>query len=363
MISQQCTIGKALRTLVIEDSIADTELLLSELRRGGYDVSFERVETADAMIAALERREWDIVFSDYQMPRFNGRAALKLLRDRGLDTPIIFISGTIGEEAAAAAIKAGANDCIMKHNTKRLLPAVERELREQELRREGRRAQEQLVQSEERFRQLTENISEVFFIIDVASKAIIYISPAYENVWGRSCQSLYDDPQSWLKGVYPEDHPRVLSLLQKNPSYFQAEYRVVRPDGAVRWIWARTFPIKDRNGTIYRRAGIAEDITERKLAVEASRSSQERIQLLLNSTAEAICGVDLQGRCTFSNQACVRLLGYASPDDLLGKNMHRLVHHTRQDGTPYSLDECKIYQAFFTKQGAHGSDEVFWRAD
>ncbi|HZR45123.1 MAG TPA: PAS domain S-box protein, partial [Candidatus Manganitrophaceae bacterium] len=335
----------------------------SELRRGGYDVSFERVETADAMIAALERREWDIVFSDYQMPRFNGRAALKLLRDRGLDTPIIFISGTIGEEAAAAAIKAGANDCIMKHNTKRLLPAVERELREQELRREGRRAQEQLLQSEERFRQLTENISEVFFIIDVTSKAIIYISPAYENVWGRSCQSLYDDPLSWLKGVYPEDHPRVLSLLQKNPSYFQAEYRVVRPDGAVRWIWARTFPIKDRNGTIYRRAGIAEDITERKLAVEASRSSQERIQLLLNSTAEAICGVDLQGRCTFSNQACLRLLGYASPDDLLGKNMHRLVHHTRQDGTPYSLEECKIYQAFFTKQGAHGSDEVFWRAD
>lgn len=355
--------SKSLRALLVEDSIEDAELLLQELRRGGYDATFERVETADAMAAALEKHRWDVVFGDFTMPRFNGAAALKLLREKGLDIPFIFVSGTLGEDAAIAAMRAGANDYIMKGNTKRLLPVVERELRECALRREGRQAQERLRQSEERFRQLAENINEVFFLADADGTSMIYISPAYESIWGRSCQSLYLDPLSWLEGVYPEDRPGVLSLLRKNPTYFQAEYRIVRPDGAVRWIWARTFPIKDQKGTVYRLAGIAEDITERKLAVEESQNSQERIRLLLDSTAEAICGVDLQGRCTFSNQACLRLLGYESIDDLLGKNMHLLVHHTKQDGTPYSLEECKIYQSLFTREGTHVAEDVFWRAD
>lgn len=355
--------SKLLRALVIEDSIEDTELLLETLRRGGYEATFERVETADAMTAALERQAWDVVFGDYRMPHFNGAAALKLLREKGLDIPFIFVSGTIGEDAAVAAMKAGANDYIMKGNTKRLLPAVERELRECELRREGRRVQEQLRQSEERFRQLAENINEIFFLANADASSMIYISPAYESIWGRSCQSLYADSFSWLEGVYTEDRPRVLSLFKENPSHYQAEYRIVRPDGAVRWIWARTFPIKDAKGVVYRMAGIAEDITERKLAVEESQNSQERIRLLLDSTEEAICGVDLQGRCTFSNQACLRLLGYSSVEDLLGKNMHLLTHHTKQDGTPYPLEECKIYQAFFTGQGAHVTDDLFWRAD
>src|SRR3569832_86866 len=245
----------------------------------------------------------------------------------------------------------------------RLLPAVDRELRESEIRREARRAGEQLRQSEERFRQLAENIDEVFFLTNADAKSMIYISPAYERIWGRSCKSLYDDPLSWLEGVYPADLPNILSQLRKNPSYFEAEYRLIRPDGAIRWIWTRTFPIKDQNGAICRHAGIAEDITGRKLAEEKLRESQEQTRLLLDSTAEAIYGVDLQGRCTFSNQACLRLLGYAAVDDLIGKNMHTLIHHTKEDGTPYPIEECKIYQAFFTNDGAHVNDEVLWRAD
>ncbi|WDT79391.1 MAG: response regulator [Candidatus Manganitrophus sp.] len=131
--------NKSLRALLVEDSIEDAELLLQELRRGGYDATFERVETADAMTAALEKHRWDVVFGDFTMPRFNGAAALKLLREKGLDIPFIFVSGTLGEDAAIAAMRAGANDYIMKGNTKRLLPVVERELRECALRREGGR--------------------------------------------------------------------------------------------------------------------------------------------------------------------------------------------------------------------------------
>ncbi|MBI3622055.1 MAG: EAL domain-containing protein [Nitrospirae bacterium] len=134
--------GTPLHALIIEDSDNDAELLVRELRRGGYEPAYERVESAAAMNAALDRQNWDIVFSDYSMPNFNGMAALNLIRERGLDMPFIFLSGTIGEDTAVTAMKQGAQDYIMKGNLKRLLPAVERELREGEIRRERKRAGE-----------------------------------------------------------------------------------------------------------------------------------------------------------------------------------------------------------------------------
>lgn len=123
-----------LQVLVIEDSTEDTELLLAELRRGGYDPAYERVQTADALSAALDSRSWDIVLADYSMPGFNGATALRLVRDRGLDIPFLFVSGTIGEDTAVEAMRAGANDYIIKGHLKRLLPAIARELRDAALR-------------------------------------------------------------------------------------------------------------------------------------------------------------------------------------------------------------------------------------
>src|SRR3972149_633846 len=126
--------AKQLRVLVVEDSQDDTELLLRELRRGGYDLTFERVDTPTAMKTALDRQEWGVVFADYSMPHFSGPAALTLLRESAFDVPFIFVSGTMGEDMAVAAMKAGAHDYIMKNNVKRLIPAVERELGEAEVR-------------------------------------------------------------------------------------------------------------------------------------------------------------------------------------------------------------------------------------
>ena len=133
-----------MRVLIVEDSEADTELLLRELRRAGYDPVCERVETADAMRAALDRRGWDIVIADYTMPRFNGMEALRLVQQRKLDLPFIVVSGSIGEDIAVTMMKAGAHDYILKGNTARLVPAIERELKEVQVRRESRQAQERI---------------------------------------------------------------------------------------------------------------------------------------------------------------------------------------------------------------------------
>ena len=144
---------RPLHVLIVEDMEDDALLLLRELRKGGYEVSHERVDTPEAMKVALDRGGWDCVFSDYSMPRFSGLAALALVKQRELDVPFIIVSGTIGEEVAVEAMKSGAHDYIMKGNLKRLPPAVAREIREAEERQARKQAEKALRQTEEQLRQ------------------------------------------------------------------------------------------------------------------------------------------------------------------------------------------------------------------
>ncbi len=134
--------GTSLRVLIIENSTEDAELLIRELRTGGYDPAYERVETSAALVTALNKQTWDIVLSDYGLPQLTGVEALARVRERELDMPFIFISGTIGEAAAVEAMKAGAQDYVIKGNTSRLLPMVERQLHEAAVRRQHQREEE-----------------------------------------------------------------------------------------------------------------------------------------------------------------------------------------------------------------------------
>ena len=146
-----------LRILIVEDSEHDSQLLIREIRRGGYEVDSERVDTATTMRVALERQAWDLVISDHSMPRFSSLHALELLKASGHDLPFIIISGSISEDAAVTTLKAGAHDFMTKDNLARLLPAIQRELKDAETRRERRRAEEAVFESEKRFRNLFEN--------------------------------------------------------------------------------------------------------------------------------------------------------------------------------------------------------------
>ena len=152
-----------LRVLIVEDSESDALLVVHELRRAGFDTVFERVDTADAMKTALADPRWQLVVTDYSMPRFSGLSALALVKKSGRDLPVIIVSGAIGEETAVEAMKAGAHDYVMKDHLARLGSAVERELREAEERHARRRAEEKL-----RVRQ---------FSVDHASEAMFWIRP------------------------------------------------------------------------------------------------------------------------------------------------------------------------------------------
>jgi len=136
--------SKTLRVLIVEDSEDDALLITREVLRGGYESASELVETSETMMAALKRQKWDVVISDYVMPRFGGLEALDVLKQSGLDLPFIIVSGNIGEDIAVEAMKAGAHDYILKGNLARLVPAIERELREAEMRQQRRMADEAL---------------------------------------------------------------------------------------------------------------------------------------------------------------------------------------------------------------------------
>ena len=131
----------SLRLLLIEDSENDAHLLVRELKRAGYDVGYERVDTEETLNAALDRQTWDLAIGDYSMPQFSGMAALRIIQERGLDLPFISVSGTITEETAVAAMRAGAKDYVTKGHLQRLIPAIERELRESEARAARRDAE------------------------------------------------------------------------------------------------------------------------------------------------------------------------------------------------------------------------------
>src|SRR5213594_3054381 len=137
-----------LRVLIVEDSPSDSELMLRALRAGGFEPLYERVETPEAMRKALARQTWDIVLSDYYLPRFDAPAALALLREQGQDPPFIVVSGSVGEDTAVAAMRAGATDYLMKDRLQRLAPAVSRAVEDAAVRRERRRLEQQLLQSQ-----------------------------------------------------------------------------------------------------------------------------------------------------------------------------------------------------------------------
>jgi PAS domain S-box-containing protein len=185
---------------------------------------------------------------------------------------------------------------------------------------ERRIVEQELRASEELFRQLTENIKGVFWMTNVDKNQMIYISPGYESIWGRSCESLYASPRSWLEAIDPEDRERVTAAaLKQNAGAYDVQYRIVRPDGSRRWIRDQAFPVYDAQGVVYRIAGIADDVTQRKQAEAALAEKEERFRRFMDNSAIIAFVKDEAGKYVYVNSTLQRpfeisLLGKTSFD-------------------------------------------------
>jgi PAS domain S-box-containing protein len=188
---------KSLSVLIVEDSEFDAQIMVTLLRKGGYDVVFERVESAEALNEALKAKSWQLILADYNLPSFNAPAALEVVKESGLDLPFIIVSGGIGEDIAVACMKAGAHDYLMKGNLHRLAPAVERELREAANRASQREAKQALHESELRYRLLWESCPDAVVLMDTAGK-LHFANPAVQEVFGYSLEEVVGRHFSWL---------------------------------------------------------------------------------------------------------------------------------------------------------------------
>lgn len=187
---------------------------------------------------------------------------------------------------------------------------------------ERKRTEGVLRKDEELLRQLTDNIREVFFLMDLRKQQMLYVSPAYEDMWGRSCQSLYESPMSWFEAIHPDDQRRIAPAIEKflAEGVFEEEYRITRPDGAVRWIFDRAFPIKDSSGAIQSTVGIAEDITRHKNAEDALRRNEHQLRSIVdNITDYAIFLLDNQGYISTWNPGAERIKGYKA-EEIIGRH-------------------------------------------
>src|SRR5215208_5205462 len=305
------------RVLLVEDSENDAMLLLRELRRGGYEPLSQRICTPEDMEKALRSAEardqpFQVVISDYYLPRFRALHALRLLRELGYDVPLIVVSGKIGEDAAVEIMKAGANDYLTKENMSRLCPAIERELREVEVRRERETVQKALSLSEDRFRHLVEQIPAVTYVqepIDSDTpKAITYMSPQYEAMLGYPPEKEILDEEHWLRVLHPDDRERVLAKelrTDETGERYRIEYRQIARGGRVVWVRDEATLVRDEEGNSLYWLGVQYDITEQEL-----RKSEERFRVTFEQAAVGIVQVGLDGEWLRFNDKFCDIVGY-----------------------------------------------------
>jgi diguanylate cyclase (GGDEF)-like protein/PAS domain S-box-containing protein len=293
-------VSKSLRVLIVEDSESDSVLLQRELRRAGYDIAYDRVDTAPAMREALGRCEWDVVLSDYSMPGFGALEALEILHESGLDLPFIIVSGAVGEDTAVAAMRAGAHDYIMKGNLARLPPAIERELREVAVRRQRRRAELALRESEERYALVLRGVNDGLWDWKLPENTV-YFSARWKRMLGYEEDEIGSDPDEWLKRVHPEDLQRVKrelrAHLEGGAPHFESEHRVRHKDGAYCWVLVRGLAVRDATGAPERMVGSQSDITRRKTAEQ---------QLLHDAFHDSLTG--LANRALFMDRLAQALM-------------------------------------------------------
>jgi diguanylate cyclase (GGDEF)-like protein/PAS domain S-box-containing protein len=308
----------ALRVLIIDDDEDDALLAEQMLCRGGYSVVARRVDTAAALGAALNEQSWDVILCDYRMPRFGGLEALALVRRHGLDLPFILVSGAVGEETAVAALQAGADDYVMKGNPTRLVPSVQRVLREAAERRERRRMEEALRAGEGRYRRLVETspdailLHDLHGIIQMANQqtAILYHYPSPQALIGRNAVEL----------VVPADRKRAAAALNTvagGTALSNLTYTALRHDGS-------TFSLELHAARVDAQGSeatdsimiVARDVTARNEADERLRFQAH----LLETVDQSIVATDVAGMITYWNGAAETLYGWTAAE-VMGRNI------------------------------------------
>lgn len=303
---------KRLRALIVEDMEDDAMLLVDCLESSGIKLDWQRVDTKKAMCEAIEKN-WDIVFSDYSMPEFNGAHALEILRQHDPDIPFIFVSGTIGEDAAVEAMKAGAQDYVMKGQLIRLPPTVERELREARLRREHR-------QTEDTLRKLSLVVlqtADCVYITDTRGQ-IEYVNPAFEKLTGYGIDEAKGRTPAFLgSGNYDDIFYKNLWQTIKQGNIFRGNIINRHKNGTLFYEEKVITPLINSEGQITHFVSTGRDITARIKAEEG----RAQMAAILEATPDLVAILEPDGCLRYLNGSGRRLFGLDAEENIEGRSL------------------------------------------
>ncbi|HEY9077295.1 MAG TPA: PAS domain S-box protein [Anaerolineaceae bacterium] len=294
-----------LNVLLIEDSISDAALITYLLTSSRKDCHVLRVDTAQGMIEALTAKEWDVIISDYMQPEFSAPEALKILQQSGKDIPFIVVTGAVGEDTAVAMMKAGAHDYIMKDNLSRLVPSVEREIRDAQTRKERRQMERELAEERYLLQTLLKNIPDRIYFKDLQSR-FTRISKSQMDLFGiTDVSEVYgkDDFDYFTPEHAQPAYDTEQQIIMSGEPVIDLEEKETLPDGRVNWVSTTKMPLRDADGKIVGTFGISRDITRRKKAEQDLFESQQFIQATLDAIPDHICVLDENGVILAVNQA------------------------------------------------------------
>jgi PAS domain S-box-containing protein len=313
-----------LQVLTIEDSVEDSELIQLELKRAGFDLSIHRVETENEMRSSLEKKKWDLITSDFQMPHFSALEALRIWKETEQEVPFFIISGVINNEEAIELMKAGATEYILKNHLSRLGPAVERELKEAESHKEKKRISKELAASQQLYRIITENMTDTVWIMDIKTQKITYLNPAANKSFGYSIKEL---EKLTINHILAPESVNLLRLQMKNAAIdgehdwesehlrtFQLEY--IRKNKTRFWSEDILDTIRDGNNQITHILGVGRDITLRKKQEEEVIRSRDYIWTLFENFPALIWRTGLDGKCNYLNLSWLKWTGRTLEQEL-----------------------------------------------
>ncbi len=315
-----------LKVLLINDSEDDALLLSHKLKRGGFQVNYRRVDTERDMINALKSETWDLVISDYMMQNFSGLDALKVLKWQGVDLPFILISDKVGEEIAVEAMKAGADDYILKNKLVRLISAVQRELQEVESRREQRQVEKALKDSEEKYRLILAEEELSRAILDQAEQAIIVCDEKGVIIRASEVAKTFCGANPILKSfedvfaqcLGQEKIAEEFSLARiLAGEVFRGVEVTYSKQGVIGHMLLNAGPLISKKTWVMGCVVTLTDISQLKQAEESLRRSQENYRRLSKTANEGIWILDAENNTVYTNPKLAEMLGY-TPEEMVG---------------------------------------------